>query len=235
MSLVLGLIDGFNPCAMWSLFILLGFLLSLESRRKRFLIGGVFIGMSGVVYFAALLTYLLGFSQISVFVAGNVMQWIFRAVGALAVGTGLSVLWSVRKAKIECTVRDAKSRANFSKRLQEILERKNLWLVLLGVTGLALSVNAVELLCSFAIPTTFTASLISANLGWWEQISALLIYDFAYMLDDILVFFVAMWTLSLKIFSQKLVQVSHLAGGLLLLLLGAFLIWNPALVSQILG
>lgn len=234
MALTLGLIDGFNPCAMWSLFVLLGFLLALESKKKRWLIGGVFISVSGLLYFGALLTYLLGFSEISALVAGGVMTWIFRAVGLLALGTGAVVLWSVRHAQVECRVRGGDSRKRFSEKLQQILERKNLWVVLLGVSGLAISVNAVELLCSFAIPTTFTASLVSAHLSWTEKIAALLLYDLMYMLDDLVVFLIAMWTFSLKVFSPRLVQVSHLAGGVLLLLIGAALIFEPSVMTQIL-
>ncbi|MCF7846483.1 MAG: hypothetical protein K9M51_00125 [Candidatus Gracilibacteria bacterium] len=235
MALTLGLIDGFNPCAMWSLFVLLGFLLALESKKKRWMIGGVFIGVSGLIYFGALLTYLLGFSEISALAAGGVMTWIFRAVGALALGTGGVVLWSVRRAQVECQVRSGESRKKFSEKLQQILERKNLWLVLLGVSGLAISVNAVELLCSFAIPTTFTASLVSANLGWTEKIAALVLYDIMYILDDLVVFLIAMWTFSLKVFSPRLVQISHLIGGILLFLIGLALLFDPGMMTRILG
>jgi len=235
MSLVLGLVDGFNPCAMWTLFVLLGFLLGMEDKKRRWLIGGVFIGSSAILYFAALLTYLLGFSQISMLVASSAMGWVFRAVGVLAVATGAQVIWSARRAKIECSVRDAKSRAKFSQKMQAVLDNKNVWLVLLGVTGLAFSVNAVELLCSFAIPTTFTATLVSLKLSSLGKLSALLLYDFTYMLDDILVFLIAMWTMSLKVFSPKIVQWSHSIGGALLLLIGAALLFNPAFLTQILG
>lgn len=235
MSLVLGLVDGFNPCAMWSLFILLGFLLGMEDKKRRWLIGGVFIASSGILYFGALLTYLLGFSEISAMVAGSAMSWVFRAVGTLAVVTGARVIWAARRAQIECSVRDAGSRAKFSKKMHKILGKKNVWLVLVGVTGLAFSVNAVELLCSFAIPTTFTATLVSLKLPFWQQLVALGLYDLMYILDDLLVFVIAMWTLSLKIFSPKLVQWSHAVGGVLLLLIGAALLLDPQFLTQILG
>ena len=235
MALALGLADGFNPCAMWSLFVLLGFLLGIDSKKRRWLIGGVFIASSGILYFAALLTYLLGFGEVSALMATSTMNWVFRGVGFLALGTGAHTLWVARKAQIECTVRDATSRRRFSEHMNAILEKKSLWLVLLGVTGLAFSVNSVELLCSFAIPTTFTATLISLNIPFWEQLTALGLYDIAYILDDLLVFIIAMWTLSLKVFSPKIVQWSHIAGGLLLLIIGGALLFNPSVLNQILG
>lgn len=235
MAIALGLADGFNPCAMWSLFVLLGFLLGIDSKKRRWLIGGVFIASSGILYFAALLTYLLGFGEVSALMATSTMNWVFRGVGILALGTGAHTLWVARRAQIECTVRDATSRRRFSERMNAILEKKSLWLVLLGVTGLAFSVNSVELLCSFAIPTTFTATLVSLDIPFWEQLTALGLYDIAYILDDLLVFIIAMWTLSLKVFSPKIVQWSHIVGGLLLLIIGGALLFDPSVLNQILN
>ncbi len=235
MAAALGLADGFNPCAMWSLFVLIGFLLGIENKKRRWLIGGIFIASSGIIYFAALLAYLFGFAEISAMVATESMGWVFRGVGVLAVATGARVIWISRRAQIECSVRDASSRQKFSQKMTEILERKSLWLVLLGVIGLAFSVNSVELLCSFAIPTTFTAALVSLDLPTWKDLTALFIYDVAYMLDDLIVFIIAMWTLSLKVFSPKIVQYSHIVGGLLLLAIGGALLFNPELLTQVMN
>jgi len=228
MSLMLGFIDGFNPCAMWSLLVLIGFLLGLEKKSHRWLIGGVFVGSSALIYFLALLAYLLGFEAITAFVAGSMMTWIFRAVGVFSVLTGAFIFKSSFDAKLDCEVRDVGSKKAFHQKLQSILERESLWLILLGVIGLAFSVNAVELLCSFAIPTTFTATLVAADMGWVTNITALLLYDAAYIFDDVLVLFIALWTMSLKVFSPKMIQYSHFIGGILLVILGGFLIINPS-------
>lgn len=234
MSFVLGLLDGFNPCAMWSLFILLGFLLSMEDKSKRWLVGGIFIGSSALIYFAALTAYLYGFQEISTFVASSIMGWIFRAVGLLAIVSGLIALRSSTKSNIDCDIRDAKSKKKFHSKLSEILAREKMIFVLMGVVGLAFSVNAIELLCSFAIPTAFTATLISTGLSTFEKFSAILIYDFAYMLDDLIIFTIAMWTMSLKVLSPKIVQGSHLIGGIILILLGVGLFFNPEMLSTLL-
>ncbi len=235
MALTLGLIDGFNPCAMWTLLILIGFLLVMESRRRRWWIGGVFVGSSAILYFLALLGYLLGFTGISAWVAGSIMGWIFRVVGVLAVGTGLFSLRSWMKKSVDCEVRDLDSKQKFKSKLAKILAQEKFIWVLAGVIGLAFSVNALELLCSFAIPTAFTATLINLKLPFWEQLTAIGIYDIGYIFDDVLVLFIALWTMSLKVFSPKVVQISHLVGGILLLILGAFLIFDPQFLAMLIG
>ena len=225
MSFVLGLIDGFNPCAMWTLFILIGFLLSLDDTKKRWLIGGIFIGSSGLIYMAALLAYLFGFKEITQVVATSSMQWVFFAIGGIAILTGILSFFSISKKGVECNVRDAKSKQKFTARIQSILEREKFYLVLGGIVVLAFSVNAFELLCSFAIPTVFTATLISIDLNLAEELLALFIYDFAYILDDIIVFTIAIKTLSLKVFDKKLVQITHAIGAILLIIIGLLLIF----------
>ena len=51
-TVVLGLLDGFNPCAMWVLLFLLSVLVHVKSRRRVFLIASTFVLVSGLVYFA---------------------------------------------------------------------------------------------------------------------------------------------------------------------------------------
>jgi len=231
MSFLLGLVDGFNPCAMWTLFILIGFLLSVKNKAHRWLIGGIFIASSGLIYLAALATYLFGFKAITQLVATNAMSWVFTVIGLIAVVTGVVNLFAASKKGVDCDLRDAESKRNFSKKIQAILEREKLWLILIGVTILAFSVNAFELLCSFAIPTIFTSTLVSLDLSLWQEISALLIYDFAYVLDDLIVFTIAMKTLSLKVFDQKTVQLANIFGAVLLIVIGLFLIFDAETVT----
>ena len=226
MSLVLGLVDGFNPCAMWTLFILLGFLLTMEDARKRWLIGGVFIASSGLIYLAALSTYLIGFETMTTLIATRSMTYVFTLIGVMSVGAGTWAVYTYRTKGIECDVRDADSKKAFHKKLEDILARESIWLVLAGMVLLAFSVNAFELLCSFAIPTVFTSTLVALELSTWEKVAALLIYDFAYIFDDLLVFTIAIKTLSLKVFSPKVTQMANLVGGVILIIIGLLLLFD---------
>ena len=120
MSFILGLIDGFNPCAMWTLLILIGFLLGMPDKKKRWLIGGIFIASSGIIYFAALLAYLLGFEAIAAYASGSTMIWIFRIIGLVAIVSVVKTLWGGIKNKNECTIRDAKEKITFKNKLENI-------------------------------------------------------------------------------------------------------------------
>jgi len=232
MAIMLGAVDGFNPCAMWSLMILIGFLMSMENKRHRWLVGIIFLASSGILYGAALLGYLFGFSQISNVLSGASVVWLFRLVGLFAIVAAGFSFYAFWKNKVECEIRDGGEKKKFHDRLQNIFKKENLFVIIPGVIVLAFSVNSIELLCSFAIPTAFTATLLSLDLSFASQLSAILLYDLAYMADDIIVFLVAMFTLSYVNFSPKLVRGSHLVGGGILLILGAFLIGNTEALTQ---
>lgn len=236
MSFVLGLVDGFNPCAMWSLIVLIGFLLPMENVRRRWLIGSIFIGSSAILYWGALFAYLVGFQAIATVATGGVMTWLFRIVGVVALAAGGMAIKSGFLKKDECDIRDANDRRKFHQKMIEVMERKNMWWLLIGVVGLAFSVNAIELLCSFAIPTAFTSILVSPelNMPLWKQLTAISIYDFAYILDDVVVFVIAMKTLNIKMFAGKATVISHWIGGVILLVLGGLLIFKPDLLSSLL-
>ncbi|MGB7346954.1 MAG: hypothetical protein WBD20_22210 [Pirellulaceae bacterium] len=51
-TFAVGLVDGFNPCAMWVLVFLLSVLVNIKDRRKIILIAGTFVLVSGLAYYA---------------------------------------------------------------------------------------------------------------------------------------------------------------------------------------
>ena len=61
LAVLLGLADGFNPCAMWALVYLLSLLVTLQDRRKIWLLVGSFVLASGVLYFLFMTAWLNAF------------------------------------------------------------------------------------------------------------------------------------------------------------------------------
>lgn len=233
MAALLGFFDGFNPCAMWSLVVLIGFLLTMEDKKRRWLIGGVFLLSSGILYGAALFGYLLGFSKLSSLLTSIAMNWVFIIMGFVAIISAFGSFYAFWKNKVECEIRDMSERQKFHQKLSNILKKEELYMILPGVIVLAFSVNSIELLCSLGIPTAFTARLVDLGLPLSSQLTAIGIYDFFYMLDDLVVFLIAMFAFSITTFSNKMVRISHLAGGILLLILGLLMVFDSGLLTDL--
>ena len=111
--------------------------------------------------------------------------------------------------------------------MQKIVKEKSFILALLGIILLAASVNIVELLCSLGLPVMFTQILTINEVSKFGQILYSLIYILFFMIDDIIIFIIAMKTLEIKAISNKYGKYSHLRGGLIMITIGILMIYKP--------
>ena len=76
LTVVLAGLDAFNPCAFFVLLFLLSMLAHQKSRKRMLLIGGVFVLISGLMYFAFMAAWL------NVFQLFGHLAWVTLAAGA---------------------------------------------------------------------------------------------------------------------------------------------------------
>lgn len=126
-----------------------------------------------------------------------------------------------------CKVTAPAERRQVFDRLRELASRRSLPLALGGIVLLAFAVNLVELLCSAGLPAVYTHVLTLSDLPRWQYYGYLLLYVFVFLLDDLLVFAVAMTTLEVTGLSAKYTRYAQLVGGVVLVVLGALLLLRP--------
>lgn len=221
LTILIGLIDGFNPCAMWALIFIISLLIGLKDRRRMWAYGLAFIVTSAVVYFLFLLAW------VSVFDLIGFARPLQIGIGLLALGIGGYYLREWHKADNVCKVTNLKGRRQFFERMKKSVLAHRFWLGLFGVVVLALAVNLVELLCSAGLPAVYTAVLSGLELNMWQYIGYLLLYVLFFMLDDMIVFGIAMKTMKITSTDGKYSRISRLVGGVLMLILGCLLIFAP--------
>lgn len=222
LTLVLGALDGFNPCAMWVLVFLIGLLLGMQDRFRMWVLGSAFIAGSALVYFlfmAAWLNFLL-------FIGAVV--WVRAAVALVALGGGFYYLREYfTNPEAACKVTAPESRKRVFDSLRRLASESRFWLALLGIVALAFAVNLVELICSAGIPAVYTQVLAMSKIPTWQYYVYLALYILVFMLDDLIVFVVAMKTLQITGATTSYSRFSHLAGGVVLFAIGALLLLRP--------
>jgi len=222
LAVVLGALDGFNPCAMWTLLFLISLLLGMGDRKRMWILGGAFIFSSAAVYFLFMSAWL----NLILFI--GVIFWVRVAVGLVSLGGGgynLKEYFANKKQVCKVTA-DPKQQKTFE-RLKAITQKNNFYLALGGIILLAVAVNLVELICSAGLPVVFTQILAMSGLSGLQYYLYILLYIFVFMLDDMIVFFVAMTTLRMAGVTTKYARLSHLIGGVLMLAIGFLLIFKP--------
>ncbi|MBZ9569774.1 hypothetical protein KJA16_02525 [Patescibacteria group bacterium] len=227
LTITLGALDGLNPCAMWVLLFLITLLINTRSRKKMWLIGGIFILASGVVYFLILSAWLNLFLVISYVNLTRIL------IGILAIGVGV---WQIKNFISYhpgvCKVLGMKSRIErgLKERAEKIVTSPFTLAMIGGLIILALGVNLVEFFCSAGLPAIYTRVLALYPLSTFSYYFYLLLYTLIFMLDDLIIFSLAVITLSRIGFTEKYNYWATLIGGLLILALGILLIFKPEIL-----
>lgn len=221
-AILIGAVDGFNPCAMWILLFLISMLLGMKNKKRMWILGITFLVSSALVYFLFLLSWL----NLSVFL--NKVLYIRVAISFFAVLFGvLQVVNFFFKKDNGCEVVGNKNRKRIIKSIQKIIKEKSFILAILGIILLAASVNIIELLCSLGLPVMFTQILAINEVSKVGQILYSLLYVLFFMIDDIIIFIIAMKTLEIKAISNKYGKYSHLIGGLIMIIIGVLMVYKP--------
>jgi len=228
LAITLGALDGFNPCAMWVLMLLITLLINVRSRKRMYLIGGTFILASGVVYFLILSAWL------NLFLAISYVNLTRILIGLFALGVGVWQIVTFTKFK-PGTCEIVEGQGGFQEKIRNFLKRHTEKLVgsplTLGILGgviiLALGVNLVEFFCSAGLPAIFTRILTLNKVPTFSYYLYLLLYTFVFMLDDLIVFSLAAFAISKIGLTEKYNYWATLIGGILIFILGILLIFKP--------
>ena len=225
LAVILGLVDGFNPCAMWVLVYLISLVATLRDRKRIWLIVGSFVLASGVLYFLFMTAWLNAFLLI------GYVRPVTIAIGLVALGGGILQTKEFLKTKgaIVCEVTDEESRKKTMTKIQKIVSSPITWGTIAGIVALAFVVNSIEFACSAAIPAIFTHVLSLSNLSTFQYYGYILLYVFVFMLDDLIIFGTAAFAMTSSL-GDRYVKYSRPVGGTILIILGALLLFAPNLL-----
>ncbi len=222
-TFLVGLVDGFNPCAMWVLVFLLSVLVNIKDRRKILLIAGTFVVVSGIAYFAFMAAWLNLFMLIGI---ARPAQIVLGLIAILIGAINVKDFFAFKKG-ISLSIPESR-KPGLYKRVREIVAAKYLSAALAGVIALAVIVNMIELLCTAGLPALYTQILTMHELPAWQNYCYLALYIAAYMLDDTILLAIVVATLSHRRLQEREGRWLKLLSGLVILVLGLTMIFRPS-------
>ena len=227
LSVVLGFVDGFNPCAMWILLFLITLLINNKDKKKMIILGLTFIIFSGLTYLCFMLTWL----NLATFLNKiTIIRFIIAIIAFIAGFINLSNFYKSTKKDDGCEVVKPTRRKKIIDRIKQIVNEKKFIIALCGIIVLAFGVNIIEMMCSIGLPLMFTQILSMNDLSLAEYILYLFIYILFFLIDDIVIFLIAVISSKITGISTKLTKYSHLIAGILLLLIGIIMLLKPSLL-----
>lgn len=226
LSILLGFLDGFNPCAMWVLITLLTLLINTHDMKKVWIIGGTFLFVSGAVY------YLFIAAWLNVFLIIGYNFWVQKVIGIVAIGGGGFYLYEAfGKDPNQCKVTNLSKRQKIIARMKEIMQISQWPAMVLGVAVLAVSVNMIELVCTAGLPAVFTQILAFNNISDLARYGYIGLFILMYMIDDLIIFAIAIYTMKATGMTTKYRRFTLIFGGVLMYALGMLLIFAPELLT----
>lgn len=224
-SSVIGFVDGFNPCAMWVLIYLITLVASMEDKKKMYYIVGTFVTTEALMYFAVLAGWLQLFSFI------GFSRWIMYGVGGFALWFGAYSIYDFIKkgGHVTCEVGDLQSRKRTMNKIKTIATAPITIASVIATIILAIGVNSIEFVCSAGLPAVFTQMLAVADVSTFAKYMYILLYDFFFMIDDFIIFGLALFAIDSPLF-EKYSGLSKILGGIIMFLIGIILLFFPNLL-----
>jgi glutaredoxin len=222
-TLAMGLLDGFNPCSLWVLILIISLLAPMKNRLRMFAIAGTFVAVEGLAYLIFMAAWLnlflfIGLSRIS--------EIVIAAIALLAGMINLKDFWFYGRG-VSLSIPDA-AKPDIYARMRRILQAQNLAGALIGTVVLAILVQIVELLCTSGFPALYTRILTQKQLDSMSYFGYLLLYNVAYMFDDVIILVIGVITLSQRRLQEKEGRWLKLISGMVMVGLGIYLIVVPA-------
>jgi glutaredoxin len=226
---LISFVDGFNPCSLWVLSILIALTLRTGSRKKIFFIGLTFITVTALVY----VLFIAGLFTMLTFI--SFLGWIQAAVSLLALFFAVinikDYFWY--KEGLSLTIDDTK-KPGLYKRMRRVLQAgDSLTALLVATVGLGFGVSLVEFSCTAGFPVLWTNLVAAQNVTPLTFALLLLLYMFIYQIDEIGIFLTAVITLRVTKLEEKHGRILKLIGGTLMLTLAAVMLINPALLNDL--
>ena len=230
-TLIISFVDGFNPCSLWVLSILLSITLQSRSRKNVLIVGGVFLLVTAFLYGL----FIAGVFSLLRFV--SFMGWIQVVVALIALGFALinikDYFWFQKGVSL--TISDDKKPGIF-KKMRGVLEKSDSPWRMVGATAVfAAGIALVELSCTAGFPVIWSNILAAQKVDTITFILLLLVYMLVYLLDELGFFLVAVFTLRSSKLEEKHGRVLKLIGGVLMLTLAVVMLAAPHTMNDIGG
>jgi glutaredoxin len=221
LAVLMGLSDGFNPCAMWVLLYLISLIAAIHDRRKIWWLVGTFVFASGVLYFLFMTAWLNAFLFV------GYIRPLTQLIALAAIGFGADHLFelAVNRGVIVCKLGSAGQRQRTMGWVRRIVATPVGVASLVLITGLAFTVNAIEFVCSAALPAVYTHLLALTDLSTGQYYGYIALYVAFFMLDDLIIFGFAAFAVH-KVIDTHYAALSRLAGGMIMIGLGIWMLFR---------
>ena len=229
-TVLIGFVDGVNPCSLWVLSILLALVLHSGSRRRVFAVGSVFLLITSALYGL----YMVG-AYSALDYAGEA-RWIRVAVALVAGTFGVLHLKEYATSRGPSLTIPAHRKPGLYARMRALADPdRSLPTVLGGTVLLAAGVSLLETPCTAGLPLLWTDLLAERDVPAAGAVLLFLVYLGVFLLDELAIFAAAVVTLRAAKLQEHHGRMLQLASGTLMITLAITMVVAPRLLESLTG
>ena len=230
---LIAFVDGFNPCSLWVLAVLLAMVLNAGASRARIMAVGVtFLTVTGLIYGA----FIVGvFTVVGLLANIAVIGWV---VGAIALLFGVVNIkdYFAYKQGLSFTIPDRFKPRIYRGGRAIRDEQRPLPAVLVTTVVLAAGVAVIELPCTMGFPVVWTGTLQTMGITQGTTFASLLaLYLLIYVGLELVLFSAVVATMRITRFEERHGRWLKLIGGSLMVVLGVAMVWFRQLLDSLTG
>ena len=231
MTLLIAFVDGFNPCSLWVLTLLLGMVIASGSRRRVAVVGVSFLLTTALIYGA----FIAGLFSVLAFAFA--LPWVRWAVALFALGFGLvsikDYFWYGRG--ITFSIPEGQ-KPGIYQRLRRLRQQDMSTPALIGATvAMAAGIALVELPCTAGFPVVWSGILADRGVGGASFLGLLAVYVLIYLSVELAIFGIAVTGMSLGRMGEQHGRALKLLGGAVMVALAGALALRPELMEDLTG
>jgi cytochrome c biogenesis protein CcdA/glutaredoxin len=230
-TILIGVIDGFNPCSLWVLSLLMTMIVGTNSRKRIFIIGFCFLLTTAIIY--------------GVFMAGivSVLQYLDHLKGVRIFVAGMALMFALVNIKdyfwykkgLSFTI-PKKFQPAIYRNLRSVAFSNRSTILLIGFTILiAAGIAIIEFPCTAGFPVIWGQLILHNNVEGSHYLSLLVLYIFFYLIDEFVIFGVVVSTLKASQLTEKHGRFLKLISGIIMLFMAIALIFAPQVMDNILS
>ncbi|MHB8807534.1 MAG: thioredoxin family protein [Anaerolineaceae bacterium] len=226
---IIGFIDGFNPCSLWVLSVLLALTIHSGSRKKTLIVGLTYLIVTAIVYGL----FITGVFTLLSYV--GYLRWIQAIVAVIAIVFGIVNLkdYFWYKEGFSFTISEKKKPGLYKNMRSTVVTPRSLLGLIGSSAALAVGVSFIEFSCTAGFPVIWS-NLVSANqVSVVSYLLLLGLYMLIYLLDEIVVFGVAVFTMQASHVEEKHGRVLKLISGVIMFILGIVMAINPVWMNDL--
>lgn len=229
-TLLIAFVDGFNPCSLWALSILLALVLRTGSRRRVIAVGTTFLLVTAGLY----ALYIVGLYSVLEFAAHA--SWIRATMAAVALTFGVINVkdFFAFKRGPSLTISE-RAKPKLYQRMRTVADDKPIQTVLAGTVVLATGVSLLETPCTAGYPLLWTDLVTRQGVATSTAVALFGVYMLVFLLDEFAVFGTAVVAMRAAKLEERHGRALKLVSGTLMIVLAGVLILAPDLMQNLTG